>query len=93
MSQGLVRSVRDLVVSVVFDEDGPEIGELLFAANQNRTPLLVNHLSAGGTAICLNIMGDRSLQKNMAVERSGRGIEVPVGPVVLGRILVHLPKE
>jgi len=86
MSQGLVRSIRDLVVNVVFDEDGPEIGELLQATNQNHTPLLVNHLSVGGIAVCLNIMGDRSLQKNMAVERSGRGIEVPVGPIVLGRI-------
>lgn len=86
MSQGLVRSIHDLVINVVFDEDGPEIGELLLATNPNRTPLLVNHLSVGGTAICLNIMGDRSLAKNMAVERSGRGIEVPVGQVVLGRI-------
>src|SRR3989338_7015225 len=86
MSQGLIRSIRDLVVNVVFDEDGPEIGELLLATNQNRTPLLVNHLSVGGMAVCLNIMGDRSLQKNMMVERSGKGIEVPVGPVVLGRI-------
>src|SRR3990167_8623791 len=86
MSQGLVRSIRALVVNVVFDEDGPEIGELIQATNQNHTPLLVNHLSVGGIAVCLNIMGDRSLQKNMAVERSGRGIEVPVGPIVLGRI-------
>ena len=86
MSQGLVRSVRDLVVGVMFDEDGPEIGELLLATNQNRTPLLVNHLVSGNVAVCLNILNDKTLQKNMTVERTNRGIEVPVGQAVLGRI-------
>ncbi len=86
MSQGLVRTIHDLVVSVMFDEDGPEIGELLLVANQNRTPLLVNHLISGNVAICLNILNDQTLQKNMVVERTNRGIEVPVGQAVLGRI-------
>ena len=86
MSQGLVLSIRDLVVSVTFDEDGPEIGELLLAANQNKTPLLVNHLIDGYTAVCLNILNDQTLQKSMSVERTGRSIEVPVGKVIWGRI-------
>ncbi|MDO8591730.1 MAG: F0F1 ATP synthase subunit beta [bacterium] len=86
MSQGLVRSVRDLVVGVMFDEDGPEIGEVLLAANQNKTPLLVNHLEPGNMAVCLNILSDQTLQKNMVVERTNRGIEVPVGQAVFGRI-------
>ena len=47
MSQGLVRSVRGLVVTVSFDEDGPQLGELLLATNPARTPLLVNHLATG----------------------------------------------
>lgn len=86
MSQGLVRSIRSLVVSVIFDEDGPEIGELLLVNNKNRTPLIVNHLQSGNIAVCLNILSDESLQKNMVVERSGRGIEIPVGQIVLGRV-------
>ncbi|MBI1952309.1 F0F1 ATP synthase subunit beta [Candidatus Saccharibacteria bacterium] len=86
MSQGMVRSVRNLVVRVMFDEDGPDIGELLLAANKNQTPLLVNHLETGSVAVCLNIMNDQTLQKNMIVTRTNRGIEIPVGQVVFGRI-------
>jgi hypothetical protein len=33
MSVGVVTSVRDLVVLVQFDEDGPEIGELVIVQN------------------------------------------------------------
>lgn len=87
MSSGYIHSIHDLVTLVRFDEDGPEIGELLIAQNQQKAPLLVNHLSVGGLAVCLNIFDDKSLQKNMAVSRSGRGIEIPVGPQIFGRVL------
>lgn len=87
MNGGLIISIRDLVVQVQFDEDGPEAGELLHAANQTKALLLVSHLIPGGIAVCLNILGDRSLQKNMAVERTRHGVEVPVGLPILGRIL------
>jgi F-type H+-transporting ATPase subunit beta len=32
-------------------------------------------------------MGDRSIQKNMPAERTGRGINVPVGNAIIGRVL------
>lgn len=86
MSQGYIHSIRGLVIFVEFDEDGPDIGELLLAENKNRTPLVVNSLKTGNIAVCLNILSDDSLQKNMAVLRTGRGLEVPVGQVVLGRM-------
>lgn len=87
MSRGVVRAVRDLVVLVQFDEDGPDIGELLVAQNQNRSILLVDHLNPNNMAVCLSIFSDRSIQKNMAVERSGQGIEIPVGDATIGRVL------
>lgn len=87
MTSGIIHSIHDLIVLLKFDEDGPEIGELVLANNQVRSPLLVNHLNVGGIAVCLNIFGDRSLQKNMAVQRTGHGIEIPVGPLILGRVL------
>ncbi len=90
MSIGSIRSVRDLVVQVQFDEDGPDIGELLLVHNENRTVLLVNRLDAGNVAVCLNILGDKSLQKNMPAERTGRGIEIPVGKPTIGRVLDSL---
>jgi F-type H+-transporting ATPase subunit beta len=87
MSNGVVRAVRDLVVLVQFDEDGPEIGELLVTQNQNHSILLVDHLNSGNIAVCLSVFSDRSLQKNMVVERSGQGIEIPVGGPTIGRVL------
>ena len=44
MSAGSVRSIRDLIVMVQFDDDLPEIGELLVVKNQRQTTLLVDHL-------------------------------------------------
>jgi F-type H+-transporting ATPase subunit beta len=86
MTVGSIRSVRDLIVSVEFDEDAPDIGELLIAHNASRSPLLVNHIEAGNLAICLDVYGERSLQKNMPAERTGQGINIAVGEVTIGRI-------
>jgi F-type H+/Na+-transporting ATPase subunit beta len=87
MSAGIIRSVRDLVVLVQFDEDGPDIGELVLVQNQNRSVLLVDHLNPGNIAVCLSVFSDRTIQKNMAAERTGQGIEVPVGGATIGRVL------
>jgi F-type H+-transporting ATPase subunit beta len=86
MSAGVVRSVRDLVVLIQFDEDGPDVGELIVLQNQNRSVLLVDHLNPGNIAVCLSVFSDRTIQKNMAAERSGQGIEVPVGNTTIGRV-------
>jgi F-type H+-transporting ATPase subunit beta len=84
MSNGSVRGVKDLVVTVQFDEDSPEIGEII-VAGPKRSPLLVNQLRANSIAICLNVFGDHSIQKNMATERTGKGINIPVGAPTIGR--------
>jgi F-type H+-transporting ATPase subunit beta len=90
MSVGSIRSIRDLVTVVQFDDEVPNIGELVVAQNQNHTPLLVNHLAINNTAVCLNILDDKSIQKNTAVERTGRGISIPVGEATIGRIFNSL---
>jgi F-type H+/Na+-transporting ATPase subunit beta len=38
-------------------------------------------------AVCLNVTGDESLQKNMPAARTNRGIEIPVGDITIGRVL------
>ncbi len=86
MSQGSVRSIRDLVVVVQFDDDGPEIGELLKVQNKTASPLLVDHLSSDGLAVCLNLTGELNIQKGMTVERTERGIEIPLGKATIGRV-------
>lgn len=87
MSAGTVISIKDLVVRAQFDEDSPAVGEVLHVRNGYKTKLLVDHLEPNGVAMCLNIMTDRRIQKGMIVERTERGIEIPVGEKTIGRIL------
>ncbi len=62
MSAGLIRSIRDLVIMVQFEEDCPEVGELLISGKENKAILLVNHLTTPNIAVYLNILGDRTLE-------------------------------
>lgn len=87
MSTGVVLTIKDLVVRARFDEDAPEIGEILIVENGQNTKLLVDHLETGGIAMCLNIRSDRRLQRGMTVTRTNKGIEIPVGDITIGRIL------
>ena len=87
MTTGSIRSIRELVVDIQFDDDPPSIGELLVAHSPAKGLLLVDHLNVGNVAVCLNVTGDESLQKNMSAERTGKGIEIPVGDITIGRVL------
>jgi F-type H+/Na+-transporting ATPase subunit beta len=87
MNPGVVVSIKDIVVRAQFDEEGPEIGEVLLVDNGYDTMLLVDNLDKGGIAVCLNISSDRRIQRGMSAKRTGKGIEIPVGDVTVGRIL------
>jgi F-type H+/Na+-transporting ATPase subunit beta len=87
VSKGIVREVHDLVVLIEFDGEVPQIGELLLVDNPNHTILLVDHLNAGNIAVCLSIFSDPSIQKNMPVNSTDQGIEIPVGDATIGRVL------
>jgi F-type H+-transporting ATPase subunit beta len=87
MSKGYVHAIRDLVVFVEFDDDFPTVGELLLATNERKAPLLVEYVRPDGVAVCLNIRTDRSLTKGMEVERTHKGISIPVGEKTIGRVL------
>lgn len=84
---GIIVSIKDLVVLAQFDEGMPNINELIVAENQTGTQLLVDHLEPGGVAFCLNVRTDRSLKKGTVVQRTGKGIEIPIGEKTVGRIL------
>ncbi len=86
MKPGYITAVKDLIVWVQFDDGVPAVGELLVADNGFDAKLLVDHLEDRGRAVCLNVRSDRRLQHGMAVKRSGKGIEVPVGNLTIGRI-------
>ena len=87
LSGGAVISIKDLVVRVQFDDQSPNVGEVLVVDNGHQTQLLVDHLELNGVAMCLNVRSDRRVQKGMVVARTGKGIEIPVGDVTIGRIL------
>ena len=87
-SKGYVTTILDLVINVEFDEDFPELGEILIVEQTEKaTPLLVNDIKSDGTVVCLNIMSDRTIKKGMAAVRTNHGIEVPTGEKIIGRVL------
>jgi F-type H+-transporting ATPase subunit beta len=88
MSSGVIRSIKNLVVRVEFDDAMPKVNEILEVVikDDQRLQLLVSSLEPG-TAVCLNIQGYSGLEKGMTAEITGRSIEVPVGQELIGRVL------
>ncbi len=84
---GTIQAVKDLVVRTRFDEDAPDVNELVIVQNEHRTELLVDHLGPDGAVYCLNIRGDLNIVKGMNVERGHKGIEIPIGDATVGRVL------
>lgn len=87
MKTGVVTSIKDLVVRVRFDDQSPRVGEVLLVQNGHDTKIIVDHLEAGGVAMCLNVRTDRRVQKGMVVNGTSHGIEIPTGSQTIGRIL------
>lgn len=86
MSVGFIQSIKDVLVSVQFDDEMPEQHEILIV-DKLGTYLLVDSLQEGGAALCLNIHSDLRLQKGMRVNASGQSIEIPVGDGMVGRVV------
>ncbi len=84
---GIITTVKELVVRAQFDDDPPSVNELVVVQNGHDTHLLVDHLEPGGLAFCLNVRSDLRITKGMGVERTRKGIEIPLGDVTVGRIL------
>ncbi len=87
---GVITTVKDLVVRAQFDDDAPNINELIVVGNGHQTQLMVDHMEPGGVAFCLNVRSDLRITKGMSVERTHKGIEIPIGEVTIGRILSAL---
>ncbi|MGH7142319.1 MAG: F0F1 ATP synthase subunit beta [Candidatus Saccharimonadales bacterium] len=92
MSKGYIRAIRDLVVHVEFDEDLPDIHEMIVVDNDNHTPLLVDSLYGSRVARCLNLQADRSLQKGMVALGTDSSIEIAVGEPYIGRVVDALTR-
>jgi len=84
--KGVVRVLKDIVLKIQFDEDMPELNEMIYVDNERKSPLLVFALENGDMATCLNIGGDRLIKKGDTVSRSGHSLEIPVGDEMIGRV-------
>ncbi len=87
MSQGTIRAIKGLVLRVAFPDSMPALSELVVVDNAAETPLLVESLLPGNIAVCMNIMSDQTLEKNMRVNLTGKSIEIPVGNAMIGRVV------
>lgn len=86
MADGTIRSIKDLVIEVEFLDTAPDVGEVLTVTDDSNSPIVVNSFRNDTTAVCLNLTSSRMLQKGMVVERTHKGIEIPVGKQTIGRI-------
>lgn len=86
-ARGFITAIRDLIVVVDFDEDMPEVHELLAADAPSQALLLVDSLIEGHRARCLNVYADRTLQKGMVAAATGKSIEIAVGDQLIGRVV------
>lgn len=84
---GVIRSIKNLVIRVEFDDVMPEAYEVIVVNNSQQTPLVVESIVKSNVALCLNILADRTIQKGMQVGRTGKSIEIPVGQAMIGRVV------
>ncbi|MEO6513783.1 MAG: F0F1 ATP synthase subunit beta [Candidatus Saccharimonadales bacterium] len=92
MNQGVIISMKSLVVRVEFDESPPDVNEIIIIDNEKKTPLLVDSLQDGNIARCLNITSDKTIQKGNIATRTGKSIEIPVGDEMIGRVIDALAR-
>ncbi len=86
LGKGEVKVLKDLVIKIQFIDDKPNLNEMVYVDNENQSPLLVQSIEQGDMAICLNIGGDRTIQKGDTVSRSGKSLEIPVGMEMVSRV-------
>jgi F-type H+-transporting ATPase subunit beta len=83
---GTVAAVRGSVVDVVFDEELPEMRELLQTDDgQVRLEVLAHRDARTVRTIALTATG--SLRRGQPIRATGQPVTVPVGDAVLGRML------
>ncbi len=84
LAQGRVVAIRGGVVDVRFDTLVPRINDLLYVGD---LPLEVASLESADTVRCIALSPTQGLALDAVVQATGGPIRVPVGNVVLGRML------
>lgn len=86
--QGKIIQVMGPVVDVAFEDDGlPHIKDALVVDNQGKKCVMEVAQHVGGNVVrCIMLASSDGLCKDMEVEPTGAGIQVPVGEKTLGRL-------
>jgi len=84
--QGKVRTIRGSVVDAYFEKNLPSINHILTAGENNEFVLEVITLLDENTVRCIALTSTQGLGREDTVINTDRGITVPVGSSVLGRI-------
>ena len=88
MKYGKIVQISGPVVDVRFEEEGlPKIREALFVeqGGERRIMEVAQHMG-NGTVRCVMLAASQGLFRGMEVCAPGTTIDVPVGPVTLGRM-------
>ena len=87
MGRGTVKSVQGSVVDVVFPpEEMPSLRNLLVLADNEKVKLeVVGHVD-GETVRCIAMSKVEGMFRGSAIKDTGKGITVPVGKGILGRM-------
>ncbi len=83
---GRILTVRGSVVEVAFPGDLPELNESLRVEGQQKLILEVQQILEPRKVRTIALGHTNGLIRGLAVERTGGGIHVPVGPATLGRL-------
>ena len=88
MSKGKIIQVMGPVVDVAFEDDHlPHIKDALAVNNQGKRCIMEVAQHIGGNVVrCIMLASSDGLCKDMEVEPTGAGIQVPVGRKTLGRL-------
>jgi F-type H+-transporting ATPase subunit beta len=84
---GQVLAVRGNVVDVGFEPPLPEQHEALRAGEDGGLVLEVQTHISPSAVRCIALTATRGLERGSAVKATGHGLQVPVGEVLLGRVL------
>jgi F-type H+-transporting ATPase subunit beta len=86
-AEGRVLAIHGPVIDVAFRGDLPRLHEALRVADGDQSLILeVQQLLERKTVRTVALGQTEGLARGLAVERTGRGVYVPVGPATLGRV-------
>ncbi len=84
-TQAIVRSVHGLVVRAQFEGGQPTTGQIFTLEGQDTTKFQTIGIEGSDTLITLNL-SDVNVKQGQKLISTGKGIELPVGSNVLGRV-------